>query len=455
MSKDFLFKLSKYDSNGPRYTSYPSAASFTANFTEKQFLAHLTDRENSPESLSIYIHIPFCHDICYFCACNKIVTRDQQIADTYLSYLKKEINLLKPFVAHREISSLHLGGGSPNFLNPAQLTELIFYLSKAFNLNTDGLKEYSIEIDPRSTTIDFIPLLSGLGFNRLSMGVQDFDPKVQQAIHRKQSELHIKSLAEKARENRFLSVNYDLMYGLPYQTHQTLSNTLDLIIDHAPDRIAVYNYAHMPDKFKSQRAIDRLQLPSAQAKLQLFSATIDKLTSNSYDYIGLDHFAKYDSDLALAAKNGSVYRNFQGYAIEHAPETIGIGVSAISSLKSCFSQNTKDLKSYYQQLDNNNLPVVKGLTLSMDDRIRSQVIQSLTCQLALVKEDIETDFNIHFDTYFADIQDSLNDLIADGLVTVDHNIIRVTKIGRYFLRNICMIFDSTLNNQNKLFSKTI
>lgn len=447
--------LSKYDVRGPRYTSYPGAQVFGSDFNAERFTQYLENRVGSPEPLGLYVHIPFCSNICYFCACNKLVTRDRSKLRTYLDYLKKEASLLSEFPIHREITSLHLGGGTPNFLDGPELTELIFHLSKCFQFSDDQSREFSIEVDPQTVSIDDIRLMAGLGFNRISMGVQDFDPKVQEAINLNQPVEKVASLIRTARETGFRSVNYDLMYGLPYQSEQSFTRTIEHVLQHEPDRIALYNYAHLPDRFPTQRAIERLALPSAQEKLHLLCTAANQLQSNGYHYIGMDHFARIGSDMDIAAQQGKLHRNFQGYAVQSAPETLGLGLSAISSFENCYSQNEKSLDEYYAALDMDRFPVAKGVALSQDDHIRAKVIQSLICQLKVDKQEIEAEYDIVFDQYFSTSQSKLAKAQFDGLILNDGSSLVVTPLGRLLLRNICMLFDMTLIASEGQFSRTI
>ena len=441
--------ISKYNIAGPRYTSYPTALNFQEDFTTNQYRQQAErGKLTSIAPLSLYLHIPFCQNICYYCACNKIVTKDKNASRQYLDYLAKEITLQSALTSKRRlVTQLHFGGGTPTFMDNAELTELMHHLAHNFKLTDSPNREYSIEIDPRTVSQDTLALLKGLGFNRLSLGVQDFDQQVQKAIHRQQSVEMIKSLTEAARLYQFKSVSYDLIYGLPFQTPESLTTTLQHVITLAPDRIAFYNYAHLPDRFSSQRAIDRLSLPSAQQKLDMLALISSTLLEAGYLYIGMDHFVRPDDDLAKAQAEGKLQRNFQGYSTCMAPDLIGMGVSAISSLKHCYAQNEKNLEDYYRRLDDDELAVCKGLQLSQDDELRRRVIHDIICNLELNPKKIEQEFNCNFSEYFSQALQALIPLEKDGLIEWRDDKLRVTERGRPMLRNICMPFDKYLATQ--------
>lgn len=449
---------SKYDVAGPRYTSYPTAPHFHEDFGCEEYRQELIkQRESSIAPLSLYVHIPFCKNICYYCACNKIVTRDSTVSREYLDHLNKEIEMQAELSGQlRPVTQLHFGGGTPTFLNDAELTELMHHLGSHFKLVDTPDREYSIEIDPRTVSKDRLALLKGLGFNRLSFGVQDFDPEVQQAIHRVQSVKMLKSLTDAARLYQFKSVSYDLIYGLPKQSLQTLTNTLELVLELSPDRIAFYNYAHLPERFSSQRAIDRHTLPEASERLEMLSLISEVLTTAGYLYIGMDHFVKPNDELAIAQQEGKLQRNFQGYSTCLAPDLIGLGVSSISSLSHSYAQNEKELKDYYQQISNNSLAIYRGLKLSTDDEIRRHVISEIICNLKLNIPNIEKRFQICFSEYFQASLEILKIHQNDGLIVIEDDKIRVTLEGQSMLRNICMAFDSYLNQANQTrYSKTL
>jgi oxygen-independent coproporphyrinogen-3 oxidase len=450
--------IAKYDIAGPRYTSYPTALHFSDDFSTEDYAAQASRQaQRSIAPLSLYLHIPFCQNICYYCACNKIVTKDRSASRRYLDHLAKEIAMQGAlFGKHRKVTQLHLGGGTPTFLDNAELTELMHHLAHHFQLIDSDEREYSIEIDPRTISKDTLALLKGLGFNRISLGVQDFDPQVQHAINRIQSIEMVQELTEAARLYQFKSVSYDLIYGLPYQTPQSLTATLNEVIALNPDRIAFYNYAHLPDRFNSQRAIDRLHLPSAKQKLDMLSVIASTLTQAGYHYIGMDHFVKPNDDLAIAQQQGKLQRNFQGYSTCMAPDLVGMGVSSISSLEHCYAQNEKELEAYYAAIERGELAICKGLLLSEDDELRRQVIRQIICNLELDTKKIERLFGIRFNEYFSTAVAALAPMENDGLIKWHGDTLRVTERGRSMLRNICMPFDKHLENQPvSAYSKAI
>ena len=449
--------IDKYDSRGPRYTSYPTALEFNHLFDVKAHTQVLGDLQKQPyESLSIYIHIPFCQDICYYCACNKIVTRSQDAADEYLNYLEKEILLVsKAMGRSRKVTQLHLGGGTPTFLSSGQLTRLIHMLAQHFTMVDDNHREYSIEIDPRTVNTSDLALLKGLGFNRLSLGVQDFSPKVQKAINRINDVTLVRNLTLAARDLAYESINFDLIYGLPEQTPASLKETLQQVIELNPDRIAFYNYAHMPDRFSSQRSIDRMTLPTADQKIDMLNGLSVQLCEAGYRYIGMDHFVKPKDKLAIAQQHGRLMRNFQGYSVNKSQDLIGLGVSSISSFQQAFAQNEKDLPAYYAALDNGRLPTSKGLFKTADDERREFVIMALICNLQLKFDVWESRFKDNFHAYFETELLALKALEQDELITIAKDAIQVTSKGRCLLRTICMTFDAYHNNNLQLHSKVI
>lgn len=450
--------IAKYDVAGPRYTSYPTAPqfdeSYNSNVYKQEALKHL---RQSIAPLSLYVHVPFCQNICYYCACNKIVTSDHSVARKYLNYLSKEIQMQSELIGRRRtVMQLHLGGGTPTFLDGAELTELMHQLASHFTLTDCERREYSIELDPRTVVKDDLALLKGLGFNRISIGVQDFDEQVQKAVNRRQEFGMIKSLTEAARLYQFKSISYDLIYGLPFQTLGSLAATLDKTIELSPDRIAFYNYAHLPERFKTQRAIDRLDLPSAEEKISMLTLIADKLIAAGYRHIGMDHFVKPEDDLAVAQKDGMLQRNFQGYSTCLAPDLVGLGVSSISSLQDSYAQNERNLDDYYLRLDEGILPVAKGIKLDDDDRIRRTVITQIICNLLLDTEAIEKQFNIIFSEYFSQELLALKELENDGLLYWHSAKLHITEQGRVMLRNICMPFDKYLPQKSiGSFSKAL
>ncbi len=434
--------LSRYDVPSPRYTSYPTALQFRDDFGANDYIEWWPDAATDTTPLSLYVHIPFCRDICYYCGCNKIVTRRSEEARRYLQYLKKEIAMQAAVVgSRRPVLQLHLGGGSPTYLSGAELTELIYSLASHFNLINSDSREYSIEIDPRTVDRGMLALLKGLNFNRISFGVQDFDENVQRAINRIQPLSMVAELTEGARAFAFDSINFDLIYGLPLQTPARFDRTLREVVALRPDRIALYNYAHLPERFSSQRALDRLPRPSAEEKLALLDRACEQLTAAGYLHIGMDHFVLPDDALAVAQKQHSLERNFQGYSTSHAPDLIGLGASAIGSSGRGFAQNAKDVETYYQLIDADRLPIVKGLLVDDDDRLRKYVIMQIICNLQLDLAELKRRYGVGFFDYFPEEQCALLRLQNDGLIRLDETLLIVTAKGRPFLRNICMVFD--------------
>ena len=440
--------IRKYDVSGPRYTSYPTADRFVDAFGEAQLRQWLERRNiggiNQP--LSVYVHLPFCNTVCYYCACNKVVTRDRAKSGEYIAYLERELELLAPLIGpEREICQLHWGGGTPTLLAHDELAALMRLLDARFERARDF--ECSIEVDPRSAPAGTMRLLGELGFNRVSIGVQDFDPAVQRAVHRVQSEELTRSVSEEARASGFRSVNLDLIYGLPKQTLDSFSRTLDQVIALGPERIALYSYGHLPRLFKPQRRIPEADLPSAEAKLQILTLAIGRLTREGYLYIGMDHFARADDELAIAQAQGRLQRNFQGYSTHRAADMIGLGVSAIGRIGPTYYQNHKTLDDYYAALDADRLPVARGVELTADDLVRRAVIQALTCQFAVSIESIELAHLIDFRRYFAGELAVLRRLAQDGLVELPPDWIVVTSKGRLMVRAICMVFDRYLRER--------
>ncbi|WP_293749479.1 oxygen-independent coproporphyrinogen III oxidase [uncultured Paraglaciecola sp.] len=446
--------LNKYDTSGPRYTSYPTALEFSDNFSNDELIR--AGQSSSTKELSLYLHIPFCHSLCYYCGCNKIVTRHTAKADIYLDNLEKEILSRAQTFGTRSIRQLHLGGGTPSFLSHAQLSRLIANLRNNFSFAKDI--EMSIEVDPREIELELADHLASIGFNRLSIGVQDTNQKVQKAINRPQSTEFIQSLIKRAKLVGFTSVNIDLIYGLPHQTKETFSQTLDDVINKLnADRISLFSYAHMPKVFAAQRKIRDEWMPSTDDKFALMKLAIETLSANGYEFIGMDHFAKPTDELAKAQQNAELHRNFQGYTTKGDCDLLGLGVSAISSVDDVYSQNVKTLKDYYQQIDNQGHAVVKGRRLSQDDKIRRLVINQLMCNLYLDKKSVEQEFKINFEQYFADDIRSLSPFINDGLLKNTAENINVSPRARLLIRNICMSFDAYLKNHlnQQRFSRVI
>jgi oxygen-independent coproporphyrinogen-3 oxidase len=438
----------KYACSGPRYTSYPTALQFNEDFSMEQFLERQSDTTlGSIEPLSLYVHIPFCRDICYYCACNKIVTRDAGVARRYLDALRNEIAMRSSLHGkQRPVRQMHWGGGTPTFLDSAEITELMHELASHFMLLDEGYREYSIEIDPRTVDNSKIALLKGLGFNRISLGIQDFDPLVQKSINRQQPYAAVRELVQEIRRHEFRSLSFDLIYGLPHQDVYTMDTTLDKVLELRPDRISIYNYAHLPDRFPSQRAIDRLTLPSVDQKLALQDMIAAKLSGNGYTHVGLDHYVLPEDDLAIAQREGRLQRNFQGYSVQMASDLVGLGVSSISQVQDCYLQNARQLEEYYALLEANRFPVTRGCQLTADDKLRRHIIMELICNLKLDISACNDRFGVEFASVFAPQMERLRDMQRDGLVTLDDNEICITETGRPFLRVVCMCFDAYLDN---------
>ena len=450
--------LQKYDVSGPRYTSYPTADRFVEAFTEGAYKLALEHRRVGGLALplSIYVHIPFCESLCFFCACNKIVTKHHERSVEYLRYLSREIDMhIQHLGAGQTISQLHLGGGSPTFFSDAELSELMSMIRRNFVLADGG--EYSIEVDPRTVNDARLAHLRALGFNRLSFGVQDFDEEVQKAVHRIQPAEQVFSLVETARRLQFESVNVDLIYGLPKQTPESFARTLAQIVDLRPDRIALYAYAHLPERFKPQRRISEYELPAASAKIAMLSDALAALIGAGYVYVGMDHFALPDDALAVAKRQGRLHRNFQGYSTQPDCDLISLGVSAIGRVGATYSQNAKTLEEYYDYIDRGRFPVVRGLALSRDDLVRRAVIMAIMCQGQLQYESIELAYMIDFKSYFASELLALQALQDNGMAILEDTGLQVTEMGWFFVRAVAMLFDRYLQtDRNRArFSKII
>ncbi|OOG50820.1 oxygen-independent coproporphyrinogen III oxidase [Polaromonas sp. C04] len=439
--------LAQFDVPGPRYTSYPTADRFVEAFTVDDYELALKQRRNGGAAmalpLSIYVHIPFCESLCYYCACNKIITKHHERSAPYLRYLSREIDLHTAQLGKGQVvSQLHLGGGSPTFLNDAELRELMTMLRRSFSLAPGG--EYSIEIDPRTVNASRLATLAELGFNRLSFGVQDFDPAVQKAVHRVQPAEQVFALVDAARQQGFESVNVDLIYGLPQQTPESFDRTLTQVVALRPDRIALYAYAHLPERFKPQRRIVTEDLPAGAAKVEMLSRSISAFLDAGYVYVGMDHFALPNDALAVAKRQGRLHRNFQGYSTQPDCDLIALGVSAIGRIGATYSQNAKTLNEYYDHLDQGRLPIVRGLALNRDDLVRRAVIMALMCQGELQFEPIELAFLLDFRRYFAAELGALRALEEQGLVEFGDAGLQVTARGWFFVRAVAMVFDRHL-----------
>ncbi len=450
--------LRKYDISGPRYTSYPTADRFVDAFTEDSYKLALEQRRaiaaNQP--LSIYVHIPFCESLCFFCACNKIVTKHHERSVEYLRYLNREIDLhIAHLGAGQTISQLHLGGGSPTFFSDEELSELMAMLKRNFIFAAGG--EYSIEVDPRTVNEQRLKHLADLGFNRLSFGVQDFDPEVQKAVHRIQPAEQVFSLVEAARRYQFKSVNVDLIYGLPMQTPESFKHTLAQVVALKPNRIALYGYAHLPERFKPQRRISEYELPAATDKITMLASALSTFLAAGYVYVGMDHFALPDDDLAIAKRQGRLHRNFQGYSTQPDCDLISLGVSAIGHVGATYSQNAKTIEEYYDHLNHGRFPVERGLALSRDDIVRRAVIMAIMCQGALQYEAIELAYMLDFKSYFADELEALKALEKTDMVVLENDGLQVTDTGWFFVRAVAMVFDKHLQtDRNRArFSKIL
>jgi oxygen-independent coproporphyrinogen-3 oxidase len=443
--------IRRLDCNGPRYTSYPTADRFVEAFGPDTYRSWAGKRNigGIHRALSLYVHLPFCGTVCFYCACNKVVTRDRTKGEKYLDYLAREIALQAPlFRDDPTVRQMHWGGGTPTFFGSEQLAGLFALLRANFTFAEDG--EYSIEIDPRTVDAAAIEALRAMGFNRLSLGVQDFDPEVQRAVNRVQSAEQTFEVMAAARHAGFLSVNVDLIYGLPKQNLISFNHTLARVVSSQPDRIAIYNYAHLPTRFKPQRRIKEAELPSPEIKLKLLALAAKRLTEAGYVYIGMDHFAKPRDALATAQRQGRLHRNFQGYSTQPDCDLVGLGVSAIGCVGPTYSQNYRALDDYYASLDRGALPIMRGLELSADDLVRRAVIQALMCHFMLSKESIEIAHLIDFDRYFSAELTELRELERCGLLELDGRGISVTAKGRMLIRNVCMVFDKYLRHEREI-----
>jgi oxygen-independent coproporphyrinogen III oxidase len=461
MDHSTLFDLeliAKYDQSGPRYTSYPTAVQFHEGFDESEYRRIAKESNASGSPLSLYFHIPFCDTICFYCACNKVATKDRSMASDYLARVYEELRMQSElFDTSRVVTQLHWGGGTPTFISHAEMRELVAKTRQYFKLLDDDSGEYSIEIDPREAKGDTIKLLRELGFNRMSLGVQDFEPAVQKAVNRIQSKGETLQVLQAARDEGFRSISIDLIYGLPFQTLSSFSATLDQILEVNPDRLSVFNYAHLPERFKPQRRIDEKDLPPPQEKLDILQMTIDKLSNAGYVYVGMDHFAKPNDELVRAQKNGTLYRNFQGYSTHSDCDLIGLGATSIGMVGPSYSQNMRSLDEYYQRIDAGRLAVFRGVELNRDDLIRRDVITRLICHYTLSISDVERTWAMSFRDYFAPELQRLQEMQADGLLVVEADRIEVQPRGRLLIRNICMQFDHYIGSASSRgsFSKVI
>ncbi|MDQ7001239.1 MAG: oxygen-independent coproporphyrinogen III oxidase [Ghiorsea sp.] len=450
--------IKKHDKAGPRYTSYPTAPMFHDGVGSSVYATTLKKVGTDEAPLSLYIHIPFCNTVCYYCGCNKIVTKQYGRAQPYLDLLFQEIDAVADLLGNtRPVTQLHFGGGTPTFLNDEQIRALMGKLRQRFQFVDDDHAEYSIEMDPRECTPETVKTLREVGFNRMSMGVQDFDPVVQKAVNRIQSKEVTLSVLTDARREGFKSMNIDLMYGLPHQTVETFDTTLNQIIEFSPDRIALFNYAHLPEMFMPQRRIDESAMPSAQEKLNILEHSINKLIDAGYVFIGMDHFAKPDDELAVAQAQGKLYRNFQGYSTHADCDLIGLGLTSIGYVGGIFFQNKKEMDAYQVAIEQDGLAVFRGYTLSDEDHLRRAVIMRLMCDFKIDFKDFEDAFNITFKQHFSDALIDLKAMQDDGLLMLTDDSLTVLPAGRLMIRNVAMVFDEHLRHQakQKQFSKVL
>ena len=449
--------LLKYDTAGPRYTSYPTAPHFTDAFTSSHLEEEIrtTNKTKNASGISLYFHLPFCESVCFFCGCNVTFTSDRKRPFAYTELLIQEMDKISPMVAnHRRVAQLHWGGGTPTFFSPDQLKALHEATRKCFTFADDA--EIGLEVDPRETTSDHLKTLQELGFNRLSMGIQDFNPEVQKAVNRIQPLATTQRVIEEARERGFQSISVDLIYGLPYQTEKSFAVTLEQIAALNPDRVAVFNFAYLPEMIRHQKAIKPETLPSPKEKLAILRRAIDFFTEAGYRYIGMDHFAKPDDELCRAQDEGTLYRNFQGYTTHAGCDLYAFGVSAISQVGSTYAQNRKNIHEYETAIKGSGLATQRGIQLSQDDLLRREVIMRLLCHFELDPHAIEEKFKINFSSYFADALQALQPMEADGLVRCQKDKIVITPIGHLLIRNICMPFDAYLKTKpNQKFSRTV
>jgi oxygen-independent coproporphyrinogen III oxidase len=450
--------IKKYDKPGPRYTSYPTAPHFSEAFSHKDFLNEIirTNRESDMSDLSLYFHIPFCDTLCYFCGCNMIVTHNRDRIRRYLNYLKKEIDQVSSLVSsERKAVQLHWGGGTPTHLNPEEISDLISYINHRFELKPDA--EVSCEIDPRELTKDHLFALKAGGFNRISMGVQDFNEKVQKAVNRIQPEEVTRRVVAWVQELGFESLNIDLIYGLPFQTANDFEKTIGTIIDISPDRIALFNFAHVPWMKKHMKLIRLEDLPAPEEKLRILKMSIEKLTAAGYAFIGMDHFAKPNDELAVALKEKKLYRNFQGYSTHSGSDLYAMGITSISQFGRIYAQNAKIEKDYFSALDKGLLPTIKGCVLDADDLLRREVITRLMCDFELNFSNIEKKFDIDFKSYFKWGIGNLKEMLDDQLIWIENNTLHVTEMGRLLIRNIAINFDGYIERKedHARYSRTV
>lgn len=463
MNKEFgeidIELLKRFNQPGPRYTSYPTAPRFSGDFTEKDFTREIaeTNKDANSNPVSLYFHFPFCARLCYFCGCNMLVTSDRSAIAKYNDYLKREIEMISPLVsANRLVEQMHFGGGTPSYLTPIEILDVGGFIKSKFNFAED--LEASVEIDPRGLTREHLEAFRAIGFNRTSFGVQDFNLKVQEAINRVQSEEITRQTVTWARELGYKSVNIDLIYGLPHQTLPEFAESVEKVIDISPDRIAVFNYAHVPWLKKHQNLIQTENLPSPDERLLILRMTIEKLVRAGYEYIGLDHFAKPTDELAIAQADNTLYRNFQGYSTKAGADVYAFGVSAISQFQNIYAQNQKNLTDYYARIDEKRAATAVGYRMTRDDHIRKETIMQLMCHLEIDKHDIERKFGVDFEEYFAEDLPKLDTFIIEGLLENNNDKIKIIGSGKLIIRNVAMCFDAYLEKmmrEKPVFSKTV
>jgi len=449
--------VNRYNRPGPRYTSYPTAPVWSDSYGPNDFEAAMQAAEAKRSPVSLYMHLPFCESLCLFCACNVIIRKDKSVAPPYLSVLKKEIDHIASRVSRdRQVSQFHWGGGTPTYLSPEQIEDLFVYTRERFNFAPDA--EIGIEVDPRVTTPAHLETVRRMGFNRLSMGIQDFKEEVQKAIHRIQPYEVTRDLIANARQLGFDSINVDLIYGLPYQTAESFAHTVEQIVGLSPDRIAMFSYAHVP-WLKKQQGSFVAHLPEGMKKFDIFRSGLLKFLEAGYLYIGMDHFAKENDELAVSQRNRTLHRNFQGYTTKAGADLYGMGITAISGIQETYAQNYRDLPSWEKAVEERGIATMRGYQLSQDDIIRREVISRLLCHTVIVKDEISKKFGINFDEYFAPELEHLKMPQEDGLVVINDKEIRTAWLGRIFIRNLAMVFDPYLEKQQlasrPLFSKTL
>ncbi|MGI0116842.1 oxygen-independent coproporphyrinogen III oxidase [Zooshikella sp. RANM57] len=449
--------IHRYAVNGPRYTSYPTAVEFTAPFSEVAYLNAAKQSKQLNTPLSLYFHIPFCSNICYYCACNKVITKQRNQAVSYIKNLIREMHFHAEYFGQREVTQLHWGGGTPTYLSLELMQQLMEKTNDYFQLVDDASADYSIEIDPREADWATMGHLRQLGFNRISLGIQDFNPIVQQAVNRVQTEEETLAVIDAARTLSFKSINVDLIYGLPHQNTQSFLTSLDKVLELAPNRLSIFNYAHLPDRFKPQRRINEKDLPSPAEKLSILKHTIEHLIDAGYVYIGMDHFALPEDELTEAKVTGQLHRNFQGYTTHKECDLLGFGCSAISQIGNTYWQNLSKLNEYSQQVSQNVFPFQRGFVLSIEDLLRREVISQLICHFELNIHQIEQQFEIDFNNHFAYELEALQSMADDGLLIINKDSLLVQPKGQLLIRNICMVFDQYLaaNNEATRFSKVI